>query len=253
MQNRNKKAFTLAEVLVTLAIIGVIASLVIPSLIANIEKQGYISRLQRAMAAGDAALRKAALENCGTTDLSCIYTGNALTIGDAIAAQYNVLKNCKNTSGQGCFVVFNSYIDGTGGILDLDNDSNYYKFITTDGMSVAIQRSSSKCTTNYGLNANSPTTKTCGQFYVDLNGPDKGPNYSGKDVFWFLVTSNKAPIMYPQGGREHNYTLNGTEETGGYYYWNYNNLNRCYNAGGKKGGWMCTGRIIEKGWQIDYY
>lgn len=35
----NKKAFTLAEVLITLGIIGIVAALTMPSLIANYKKQ----------------------------------------------------------------------------------------------------------------------------------------------------------------------------------------------------------------------
>ncbi|MDR1168475.1 MAG: type II secretion system GspH family protein [Heliobacteriaceae bacterium] len=42
-----KKGFTLAEVLVTLAIIGVVAALTMPSLIANYKKQETIARLKK--------------------------------------------------------------------------------------------------------------------------------------------------------------------------------------------------------------
>lgn len=44
-----KNAFTLAEVLITLGIIGVIAALTIPNLIANHKKQVVISRLKKAI------------------------------------------------------------------------------------------------------------------------------------------------------------------------------------------------------------
>ena len=41
------KGFTLAEVLITLVIIGVIASMTIPTLMNNTNKQEYVSRLKK--------------------------------------------------------------------------------------------------------------------------------------------------------------------------------------------------------------
>jgi prepilin-type N-terminal cleavage/methylation domain-containing protein len=43
-----KKAFTLAEVLITLGIIGIVAALTMPSLIANYQKQQTVTQLQKA-------------------------------------------------------------------------------------------------------------------------------------------------------------------------------------------------------------
>ena len=41
-------AFTLAEVLITLGIIGVVAAMTLPSLIANHQKQVYVTGLKKA-------------------------------------------------------------------------------------------------------------------------------------------------------------------------------------------------------------
>ena len=252
LKNKQHKAFTLAEVLVTLAVIGVVAAFVIPGLIQSYQKHVTISKLKKALSVGNSALTMAAIKHCGTADLSCIFT-NLTTAGDAIAAQYNVVKNCRNNTGQGCFAVFNINFDGSSEVnFDWDNDNDYYKFITADGMSIAISRHST-CASNYEVpNSNSPTSKTCGVFFIDLNGPNKGPNYDGKDVFRFFITSNKAPVLYPRGGWHDNKNGAGNEATGGDHYWKYNSANRC-SPSGSKGGNFCTGRIIEKGWTIDYY
>ena len=45
---RRNKAFTLAEVLITLVIIGVIGALTVPSLVQNRQKQEYVSALKKA-------------------------------------------------------------------------------------------------------------------------------------------------------------------------------------------------------------
>ena len=44
----NKKAFTLAEVLITLSIIGVVAAMTVPNLMSNFEKQKTIVGLKKA-------------------------------------------------------------------------------------------------------------------------------------------------------------------------------------------------------------
>ena len=46
--NSRKIAFTLAEVLITLGIIGVVAALTLPTLISNYKKQTYVTGLQKA-------------------------------------------------------------------------------------------------------------------------------------------------------------------------------------------------------------
>ena len=47
---KNKKGFTLAETLITLTILGVIAAISIPSLVNNVKQRIYISRWKKAYA-----------------------------------------------------------------------------------------------------------------------------------------------------------------------------------------------------------
>ena len=42
-----KKAFTLAEVLVTLGIIGVVAAMTMPNLMSNYQRQSYVTQLRK--------------------------------------------------------------------------------------------------------------------------------------------------------------------------------------------------------------
>src|SRR5574344_966823 len=110
MINR-KNAFTLAEVLITLGIIGVVAALTIPTLMQKTEERETVSKLKKVYstlqnaysraindegelsdwgtitdtaAGSDLVLQKFVpylnvLKNCGTTDFSCFYTGTYST------------------------------------------------------------------------------------------------------------------------------------------------------------------------------
>ena len=52
----NKKAFTLAEVLITLAIIGVVAALSIPAVISNSQQQEFKTGLRKAVSVLNSAI-----------------------------------------------------------------------------------------------------------------------------------------------------------------------------------------------------
>lgn len=56
-----KKAFTLSEVLITLGIIGVVAALTMPAVIANYQKQETVSRLQKVYLVLSQAVKQAEL------------------------------------------------------------------------------------------------------------------------------------------------------------------------------------------------
>src|SRR5574344_915991 len=108
-------AFTLAEVLITLGIIGVVAALTIPTLMQKTEERETVSKLKKVYstlqnaysraindegelsdwgtitdtaAGSDLVLQKFVpylnvLKNCGTTDFSCFYTGTYKTFRGA--------------------------------------------------------------------------------------------------------------------------------------------------------------------------
>lgn len=60
---KNKNAFTLAEVLITMAVIGIVAALTIPSLIQNHKKQEYSSKLKKFYSTMQNAIRLSELDN----------------------------------------------------------------------------------------------------------------------------------------------------------------------------------------------
>ena len=103
-------AFTLAEVLITLGIIGVVAALTLPTLIQNHQKQVYVTQLKKAYSTLNNAINKMAVDE-GVVDWAqtqCGYQRYASTLGEStednptpyinpactnnLAKQMNVLK-----------------------------------------------------------------------------------------------------------------------------------------------------------------
>ncbi|MCK7516094.1 MAG: hypothetical protein MZV70_77060, partial [Desulfobacterales bacterium] len=37
---------------------------------------------------------------------------------------------------------------------------------------------------------------------IDINGPNKGPNYYGRDLFLFYIANGKGIQLYPAGGQD---------------------------------------------------
>jgi len=68
-----KNAFTLAEVLITLGIIGVVAALTMPSLITNYQKKQTVVRLQKAYSALSQAVKLSQAQNGDVQDWNWDY------------------------------------------------------------------------------------------------------------------------------------------------------------------------------------
>lgn len=240
-----KNAFTIAEILITLGIIGVVAAYTIPTLMNNYQKTQYIVGLQKGYSTVNQALKQMAADYGCVNDLKCtgLFTGEywqaQTKLGDELVKHFKIIKNCKNVQGQGCFaskIVINYDGSLTNGYADISDNYNYtYKFITNDGMSIGTQNSATNCGYNGG-GASGPMNQQCGYVIIDVNGP-KGPNYMGRDVFMFFITNGKGALLYPQGGV---YVGGG--------WWKSNNL--CTET--NKDGYSCSGRILEESWVMNY-
>lgn len=251
MINRQKiLGFTLAEVLITLTIIGVVASMTIPTLMNNYQKKEYTTRLKKFYVTANEALKLMSLDKGCTNDLRC--TGlfdsgtNHQSLGDEFVKYFKVAKDCGTALNQGCWsTVTNEYYDGSG---TNENWDNYvaYKFITADGMSFYIHNYANGCGGDWSTGATRNMSQTCGYIRVDVNGPEKGPNYRGRDIFQFWITNGKGALLYPQCGIDDNY--NGTNN-----WWRNPSteaIRGCHS--GSKGGWACSGRIMEENWEMNY-
>lgn len=242
-----RQGFTLAEVLITLGVIGIVAALTIPTLIANYQKAQYIAGLKRAYSEFNQALLQMSADKGCPNDLKCsgIFSSSLSPeeAGKEIAKQFKVVKDCGMQADQGCFSNnISEYYNGSGSRSSMDLDS-YYKFITADNMSFLIYDDQGDCSHSENFGINTHTKQVCGYIYVDVNGPNKGPNNKGRDIFSFYITNGKGALLYPFGGKELSFM---------WAYWKSSSKCMGLIPGFTDDGNYCAARIMEEGWQMNY-
>jgi prepilin-type N-terminal cleavage/methylation domain-containing protein len=203
----SNKGFTLAEVLITLLIIGVIASIVIPGLIADTRMAEQKAAWKKAYSDLSQATTRIKMDNGGS--LKGVFAdSNALR--DAYLELLSYTKKCdKNQSTGNCWHAndgSSKYLYG-GGITAWNNDASA---ILSNGTFVLFGFLSQDCTSTVaGTNPN-----LCGALTIDING-FKGPNTQGKDIFQTWLFDNRITPQGIQGdNREPNITcIEGDTQT----------------------------------------
>ena len=220
-------AFTLAEVLITLGIIGVVAAMTMPSLIANYQKQQIVAQLKREYNVVSNALRAAQADNGDTENWEL---GNVGTIQSAsdFADNYllpylTVLKKCGTDISGGCAYEYN-YLNGAS----TSSLTNYTRFILNDGAMVFVSTES-----------NLVFPKLI-YINIDING-NKKPNKAGKDYFVFAVALETTEDRYKPTGRLNASGQSQTRED------ILSDINGCSK---NARGIYCAALIIKDGWTI---
>ena len=171
-----KLAFTLAEVLITLGIIGVVAAMTMPTLITNYQKRATVAKLKRAYS----VIKQAYLmsyDQVGDLKFSEIRALGKESYFKTYWAPYIQATYCNSFSE--CGYTSDDYPwKNTDGETVGTYSSLTIVFYTNDGFLYGIYFAS-------------------GYVFVDINGP-KGPNQLGRDVFWFdKVSDAKGNNLYP--------------------------------------------------------
>lgn len=247
ISKRTSFAFTLAEVLITLTIIGVVAAITIPILINSYQKTQYITGMKKFYAEFNQILHKVSADYGCTNDLACTglfaSTTDIQALGEAFVQYFKISHNCDISTNQKCWSPStNNNYDGTGGVTAFNTYNTRYKFVTADGMSIALMNYNyNNCTNSWSTGKLGYMAQTCGNIIVDVNGL-QGPNKFGRDVFQFWITNGRGASIYPAGGMDDNY--NATDR-----WWN-GTTPTCQN--GSTLAYYCSARIIEEGWEMNY-
>jgi prepilin-type N-terminal cleavage/methylation domain-containing protein len=222
-----KKGFTLAEVLITLGIIGVVAALILSTLIQNYQKKVMATRLKQAYSILSSAIKLSETTQGAPLSNEILLTGVYLYSNDTVGwFKTNIVPYMQGVTFVNIRDIswFSKTPNGTR--------RSYFAF----GEKGAYCLSNGMCF--YFINH----TGAYAYIGVDLNGPAK-PNRVGHDVFYFALHFDDAKGAYIDGKV---YTVNSktTLET----LYDNGSCNN-YNTGWDNGS-ACTEIIIRNNWQI---
>lgn len=209
-ENYKAAAFTLAEVLITLGIIGVVAAMTLPSVINDFRDKEFVVHAKKSATVLLNTLTAVQAEY-GETDYSNIFQDsmNGDETADILARHLNVIKRCK-TGTNGCHdspikLAKPQDKDGSGTagyFAEAGLRSMGPLLVLADGSVIAVTKYSS-CkrifeATVTDENGNVVTDEdgnilkeervgySCFDLTVDTNG-NKGPNQIGRDIFSIFV------------------------------------------------------------------
>ncbi len=232
-----KQGFTLAEVLITLVVIGVVAALSIPTLMAKYQEHVLSVKLKKVNSILQQATKLMFTDNgCSAGDVSCLgwndktnLTMDGKTFNFIYSKQAYILskqfKKSKLVIEQNNFPAtkYKTTEQGSGGY----STTSATGFTTDDGVCILKERS---------LLSNDETP-----IIVDINC-SKGPNIFGKDLFFFWMVSKEGEKFEPG-----TLFMYGTKQFSEYegnssYYWRNTN---CSNKKDTTAAYVCGARYLE--------
>lgn len=245
------KAFTMAELLITLGIIGIVAEITIPTLISKMQKEQYVQGLKTSYSETQQFFKQYAMnEGVNSLPETHLFNTNGDVNYDNLDAEINKYFKTSISCKPGvasCDIWYTIKYLATNGSLPFGNPG--YSFCMVNGICVTMrlndlcQQSSifAYNTEDYG--------NRCGNVIVDVNGK-KPPNKYGRDSFGFALGDDG--VLYPFGSLNYAKKYLGG---GSSYYWK-NNTNYCGTLTGSMGyytsGSGCAARIIDEGWEMKY-
>ena len=213
-----KNGFTMAEVLITLGVVGVVAAMTLPLITSKIENYVLRNQFLKQYASFSSTIKKMEYENGGI--FKCYYIpgqeySECTDFWNKFFENYKVIKTCKYRTDKNCAPIYKTkseIVENGGKWLNSSCSNfsalNYTAHVLADGAIVYL----SGYNTQY-------------QFAVDING-HKGPNKFGYDVFVlhlspqqnasYVRITDKICACYEKGGRRvknvllNNYDINNS-------------------------------------------
>ena len=259
-----KSAFTLAEVLITLGIIGIVAAITLPTLIQNYKKKVYVDSLKSGYSILNNGFRlmmsEEGVDDIEDTELFAVMKAVGADT-DTVASEQAAAKvlakyfqkarlisradligktSCKDLVGKG--PRFWNLGDKT------QCSGNYnMQYALPNGMTMSIflydTCAKSSLSDAEIAAAGGKMTKHCGQIDLDING-EKEPNQWGRDGYSFYIS--QSGVVLPRAGKDYYiYRYGDPEEASTKYH--------CDPKTSTSTGVSCAARIIElDNWEMKY-
>ena len=230
----SQTAFTLAEVLVTLGIIGVVAAMTLPSVIATHKKHEAEARLKKVYSTLNQAFLAAQAKHGEAKywpewdDAEVILEMYFLPELTG-AKSYGKKPNAANSMCYDGVLPNISITGGNGGVqYGWNGASNYLITSPFYGHETAsIKLLDGSC---IGLNSNKARSDQK-MVFVDINGANRAPNKAGHDLFFFIIDENS---IRPYG-------------------WELKVAKQEHECIRDSGGLTCAAKIMSDNWTIKYW
>lgn len=225
----SENGFTLAEVLITLGIIGVVAAMTLPVITQKIDKQTTVAKLKKSFATMHELILLSEKDNGEVWEWT--FEDN---IYDHAFNESDFFKK-----------YFEPYIKKIGNYGEKSVSKEKYSLYTLDGniintiqsWAVLPDGSSFGLFNNAGVDGNKPGGGSYLWIFIDINGKNK-PNMLGKDIFIAELVRKKRLIMWGDGVTRDRLI----NDTNGYSC-------KTGTQGGFAGG-FCGALIQADGWEI---
>jgi len=233
-------------VLITLAIIGIIAAITIPSIVANHQKKALETQFIKSYRMLQTTLNLATAEYGDISNWDWKNEGSfSNEEADAFVKKYfvpylNVVKFCSasKNGNNDCFPK-TAYppIKGSNNQPTAIYELNHPQVVLADGSALSFNLYAENETNCFETNT------SCLSFDIDVNG-NKKPNVIGYDMFAFHFFPKTAEVL-PVG-------INNTYDAEKGVY-SKNTLERIkQRCGGGGSAWHCSSRVILEGFKITY-
>ncbi len=211
-------AFTLAEVLVTLGIIGVVSAMTVPSLMQNHQRKTYVTQLHKVYNELSQALLQYQTDK-NAVNLKEAGLTSQVAINEFITNYFKIVQSCEKTDP--CFASDYKHIAGQAGEFEKTNS-----YVLSSGASIRPRYY--------------PDGNILSAFVVDING-QKGPNIVGRDLFAMYIYNNgiiddNSPTNIPPFTEEIRETL----------------FAQVCNSSSSTSIYGCFGKILNDNWEMTY-
>ena len=228
--------FTLAEVLVTLGIIGVVSAMTVPSLMQNHQRKTYVTQLHKVYNEIQQALMQYQTDK-NAVNLTEAGLTSIAAVKSFLQTYFRVIETCDGVTSP-CFSTTYKNMNG----------DNVAQSVTWGAAScVVISSGASFCIDrpDYATISYGGYTTTYGNVFIDVNGA-KGPNILGRDAYYLAIfpdgvldVNQATPVCRKQG------ICNGgsIKDVRG-------SIDNCKTA--TSNSYDCFGKILNDNWEMTY-